>query len=59
MCTPWLSGKKGNFLEDMSKFRKEGWLKTSETVFEGLESWPAAFASLFTGKHSGKVVVKV
>jgi len=56
---PWLSGQRGNFLVDVSKYRKEGWLKHSETVFHGLESWPEAFASLFTGKNRGKVVVKV
>jgi NADPH-dependent curcumin reductase CurA len=56
---PWLTGQRGSFLKDMSEWRKEGWLKHSETVFEGLEAWPAAFASLFTGTNNGKVVVKV
>jgi NADPH-dependent curcumin reductase CurA len=59
VCSPWLSGKKGNFLGDMNKWRLEGKLVAEETVFEGIESWPAAFRSLFTGEKLGKVVVKV
>lgn len=50
VCTPWLIGGKGNFLADFSKWLKEGWLKTSETVFDGgLAAWPDAFRALFTG----------
>lgn len=57
VCSPWLSGKKGNFLADMNKWRLEGKLVAEETVFHGIESWPLAFRSLFTGEKLGKVVV--
>jgi len=57
VCSPWLRGERGNFLKDMSKWLKEGKVKPEETFFKGVESWPLAFRSLFTGKKRGKVVV--
>jgi len=59
VCMPWLSGAKGNFLEDMSTWIQDGRVKTEETFFDGIERWPEAFQSLFTGKKLGKVVVRV
>ena len=59
VCSPWLYGIRPPFLEDMDRWRKEGKLRHTETVFEGIERWPEAFASLFTGANNGKVVVKV
>lgn len=59
MCSRWLSGQKGTFLRDMHRYLKSGKLETTETVTEGIENWPAAFQSLFTGANNGKVVVKV
>jgi NADPH-dependent curcumin reductase CurA len=59
VCSPWLFGISPPFLADMARWRKEGKLQHTETQFQGLESWPEAFASLFTGANSGKVVVKV
>jgi NADPH-dependent curcumin reductase CurA len=38
---------------------KEGKIKPEETFFKGIESWPLAFRSLFTGKKRGKVVVLI
>lgn len=58
MCMPWLTGKRGNFLPDMAKWLKEGKLKAEETFFDGIDSWPLALQSLFTGKSVGKVVVR-
>ena len=57
VCTPWLSGQQGNFLEDMSGWIKEGWMKVEETYFEGAEAYGDGFQSLFTGGNYGKVVV--
>ena len=57
VCTPWLL--KGAWLPEFSEGLREGWLKTTHTAFEGIESWPEAFASLFSGAHNGKVVVRV
>ena len=59
MCAPWLSGQKGNFLVDMHRWLREGKLVVKETVFEGIELWPNAFQSLFTGENVCKVVVRV
>lgn len=59
MCGPWLSGKRGNFLADMSQWWREGKVVSEETIFEGIESWPVAFQTLFVGSHTGKVVVRV
>ena len=59
MCMPWLSGQQGHFLADMSGWLKEGKLQVEETFFDGIEQWPVAFQSLFTGANTGKVVVRV
>jgi len=59
VCFPWLSGQKGNFFKDMYGWLKEGKVKSLETSFDGVESWPLAFQSLFTGKNQGKVVVRL
>lgn len=59
VCSPWLRGERGNFLKDMGKWVKEGKVNAEETFFEGIESWPLAFQSLFTGKKRGKVVVRI
>jgi NADPH-dependent curcumin reductase CurA len=45
--------------QQMSKWLKEGKLKYDETIYEGLESAPAAFMGLFRGENTGKAIVKV
>jgi NADPH:quinone reductase len=59
LCSDWLVGKKGNFHRDMPKFVIDGKVIVEETVFEGIESWPLGFQSLFTGGNTGKVVIRV
>lgn len=59
VCFPWLSGAKGTFLKSMSEWLKQDKLVVQETFFDGIESWPTAFQSLFTGKNVGKVVVRI
>lgn len=59
MCHPWLSGAKGQFLKDCSTWLKEGKLTVEETSYDGISSWPEAFAALFTGANTGKVVVRL
>ena len=60
VCGPWLRGEKGNFIVDMSRWIKEGKVKLQEESFtDGIENWPVAFRSLFTGANIGKVVVRV
>ena len=43
----------------MHRWMRDGKLVVEETTFEGIESWPEGFQSLFTGRNTGKVVVKV
>jgi len=38
---------------------KEGKVKSLETFFDGIENWPLAFQSLFTGKNTGKAIVRI
>jgi NADPH-dependent curcumin reductase CurA len=57
LCFPWLY--EGKFVADMSKFLQEGKILAQETYFDGIEQWPLAFISLFTGANIGKVVVRV
>jgi NADPH-dependent curcumin reductase CurA len=54
---PWLSGQQGNFLEDMSGWLAQGKIVVEETHFSGIDQWPFAFRSLFTGSNTGKVVI--
>lgn len=61
LCGEWLVGARGKFLEDMSKWWREGLVKSEETFFEGVEKWPDAFLALFKpgGDNLGKIVVRV
>jgi NADPH-dependent curcumin reductase CurA len=61
VCTPWLVGARGGgeWLRVLAAGVEDGSISTRETVFEGIEAWPEAFASLFTGTNTGKVVVRV
>ena len=58
VCHPWLTGAKGNFLPDMAKWLSEGKVHVEETAFDGVGAFPEAFAALFTGANTGKVVVR-
>ena len=44
---------------EMSKWMKEGTLKTREDIVEGLEKFPEALQMLFEGKNFGKLVLQV
>jgi NADPH-dependent curcumin reductase CurA len=47
-------------LEDLAGWYREGRIKLTEAVVEGLEQAPAAFAGIFSGNsHVGKLVVRV
>jgi len=61
VCFPWLTGQKGNFLQDMSKWLKEGKVTgVEETFYEGIDNWAVAFKSLFEkNDNKGKVVVRI
>jgi NADPH-dependent curcumin reductase CurA len=53
----WLS--RGVCMQPLAQWWKEGKIQIEETLHNGIEQWPAAFQSLFTGGNSGKVVVRV
>ena len=47
------------FLAEVAPLVARGEIKAEETVYEGLESGPEAFAGLFTGANTGKAVVRI
>jgi NADPH-dependent curcumin reductase CurA len=47
------------FNASMSRWIKEGKIKWNENIFEGLESAPKAFVSLFKGESLGRTLVKL
>ena len=56
----------GDWLDRQSEFEKEvggyfraGKLKSKETVVEGIDHAVEAFLGLFSGKNTGKMVVKL
>jgi NADPH:quinone reductase len=49
----------GEGVKQLSEWVKEGKIKYTETVVEGFDQLPAALLGLFSGKNSGKMVVKV
>ncbi|KAG0250272.1 hypothetical protein BG011_008518 [Mortierella polycephala] len=49
----------GKAIEDMSKWIKEGKLKSRETIVHGIENAPDALVKLFNGDNTGKMLVKV
>ena len=49
----------GEFHRDMGGWIAGGQVKARDTVVEGLEKTPDAFLGLFTGKNTGKMLVKL
>jgi NADPH-dependent curcumin reductase CurA len=47
------------FLNDITKWLKDGKIKGKETILEGLENAPQAFIALFNGENFGKTLVKI
>ena len=46
-------------LKQMATWIQEGKIITKETIVHGFENTPEAFIGLFTGKNTGKMIVKV
>ena len=49
----------GEFLTGVGAMVANGQMKSRDTVFDGIESAPAAFIGLFTGANTGKMLVKL
>ena len=49
----------GDFVREVGPWIAEGKLTYRETVLEGIENVPAAFAGLFRGDNTGKMLVRV
>jgi NADPH-dependent curcumin reductase len=47
------------FLDDMSRWVREGHIKYREDIVDGLENAPKAFQKLFRGENFGKLLIKV
>jgi NADPH-dependent curcumin reductase CurA len=50
---------RGDFLRDVGGWIRDGKIKWEETVEHGVENAPAAFAKLFSGGNTGKMLVKL
>ena len=48
-----------DFYRDMGGWVVSGQVKSRDTVVEGLENTPEAFLGLFTGKNTGKMLVRI
>ena len=48
-----------DFIREVSGWIREGKVHYDETVLEGIEQAPKAFAGLFTGRNLGKMLVKL
>lgn len=49
----------GEFNTNMSRWIRDGKIQLKESIFEGLENAPLAFASLFRGDTIGRTLVRL
>ena len=52
-------GRRDAFLADMTRWLAAGQISWEETIFDGIESAPAAFIGLLDGKNTGKMIVRL
>ncbi len=48
-----------DYIDQARDWVRDGKLKSRETIVDGLENAPAAFASLFRGENFGKLIVRI
>ncbi len=53
------AGRRAAFLDDMSRWLKEGEIQAEETIFHGIATAPQAFIALFDGENTGKMIVEL
>lgn len=53
------AGLRDQFHRDMGQWMREGRIRWEETVHEGIAAAPKAFADLFSGGNTGKMLVKL
>jgi NADPH-dependent curcumin reductase CurA len=53
------AARQPEFIKDVAPAVASGEIVTLDTTVDGLENAPAAFVSLFTGSHVGKLVVRI
>ncbi len=53
------SKRYGDFLREVGPLVRDGKLECRETIVEGIENVPSAFAGLFRGDNTGKMLVRV
>ena len=53
------AGRRAAFLDEMSRWLKEGKIHAEETIFHGIASAPQAFIALFDGENTGKMIVEL
>ena len=49
----------GDFLREVGPWVRDGKIECRETIVEGIENVPSAFAGLFRGDNTGKMLVRV
>ncbi|HEY3584321.1 MAG TPA: NADP-dependent oxidoreductase, partial [Casimicrobiaceae bacterium] len=49
----------GDFLAEVGPWVRDGKIESRETVLDGIENVPAAFAGLFRGDNTGKMLVRL
>jgi hypothetical protein len=49
----------GDFIKELSGWMAAGKITPAETVIEGIENAPDAFMGLFSGRNTGKMLVKI
>lgn len=53
------AGLRDQFHKDMGQWMREGRIRSEETIHEGIAAAPQAFADLFNGGNTGKMLVKL
>lgn len=53
------AGLREQFHKDMGQWMREGRIRSEETIHDGIAAAPKAFADLFSGGNTGKMLVKL